>query len=155
MHENQSLFSLNIDPQAKMHLTDAAKWARFLAITGMVLLAIMAIFSVVGMGIGLGQMETTSDLPGYDTSGMASAAGVTMIVVTLIVVVIVFFPLLFLLRFSNAMRNALAANDQEMLIDSFLNMKRYFRYLGILTIISIVFYLLAFIIAIAGMGALG
>lgn len=154
MHENQSLFSLNIDPETKSHLADTAKWARFLAITGMVLLVIMALFSIVGMGMGLGSLQTTSDLPGYDPSGMAGA-GVAMIVVTLIVVVVIFFPLLFLLRFANAMRNALAANDQETLVDSFLNLKKYFRFLGILTIIALVFYLLAFIIAIVGMSTLG
>ena len=140
MQENQSLFSLNFDPIAKSHLLDTAKWARFLAISGMILMALFVILAI--MGIGMSSAYQTSDM---DLMGPMRAV---MIVVSIVMTIIIFFPLLFLLRFSNHMKTAINANDQEAMNEAFLNMKRYFRYLGILFIIGLVFYALIFVMAI-------
>ena len=55
----------------------------------------------------------------------------------IVAAVIWFFPLLYMLRFANQMKTALYGNDQENLNVSFQNLKRYFRYVGIITIIGI------------------
>jgi hypothetical protein len=62
--------------------------------------------------------------------------------------VIWFFPFMFLFRFSSQMRYALAANDQERLNTSFQNLKICFRYVGIVTMIVLVLYILLFVIGI-------
>jgi hypothetical protein len=143
MQDDQSLFSLTIDPETKLHLSDAAKWARFLAITGLALLAIFAVINIWGLALSNGLRPSSDEFGG---SAMLTQFGLIMIVVSIITIVILFFPLFFLLKFSGNLKTALAANNQESLVEAFLNMKRYFRFLGILVLIIIVFYLLMFII---------
>jgi len=72
MEENQntSLFGLGIDPTAKAHLSEAARWARFLAIVGFVLIGIIVL---VGLFAGslLGTMAS-----GLQRNELGSSAGV-------------------------------------------------------------------------------
>jgi hypothetical protein len=138
--QNQPLFSLSIEPATKTHLIETAKWARFLAIVGFVFLALMVV-----AGIWLSTVMATSftridNEYGRNSSGMFAYMGTGIIVVYIIAALIMFFPLLFLLRFASKVKTALAANDQESLNTSFQNLKAYFRYLGIITIIGLAFY---------------
>jgi len=150
MEQNSSLFNLSIDPVTKEHLSETAKWARFLAIVGLVLLALM-----VGFGIYFSTVVASSatsqfeDDFGTGRSNPFAAMGVGMAIVYVILALIWFFPLLFLLRFSNKMRSALAGNDQNLLNNAFQNLKASMRYVGIVTIIILVIYALVFVIAIA------
>ena len=150
MEQNASLFNLSIDPVTKEHLSETAKWARFLAIVGLVLLALMVVFgiyfSTVVASSATSQFE---DDFGTSRSNPFAAMGVGMAIVYVILALIWFFPLLFLLRFSNKMRSALAGNDQNLLNNAFQNLKASMRYVGIVTIIILVIYALIFVIAIA------
>jgi hypothetical protein len=136
---SSSLFSLNIDPVTKTHLSETAKWARFLAIFGMVVLALALFAALMSTTI-----LTTFSYPVRDmevgNQSMTNMAKVSMVVGMVIAIAVVFFPLLFLLRFSNSLRSAIRANDQNKLNIAFQNLKIYFRYLGIVTIIFVVFY---------------
>ena len=147
--ESMSLFSLSIDPLSKSHLTEAAKWARFLAIIGMVVLVLMIIF-----GLFFSTMMAVSSNPFEEPveggSGLMSGFGVGMAILYIVLAAIWFFPLLYLLRFANSMRAALHGNDQNALNVSFQNLKSCFRYVGIITIILLVFYALIFTLAIVG-----
>ena len=151
MQDNQSLFSLNIDPEIKAHLSDTAKWARFLSIVGMILLALFAVGNILGMGFSSAFSPVDTE---YGT-GMATQLRVVMVILSIVLIAIVFFPLLFLYRFAVYMKKALIANDQEALSEAFLNVKRYFRYLGILVIVMLAFYALVFVIFIVGFAAFG
>ena len=133
MEENSSLFSVSIDTTAKSHLSDAAKWARFLAITGMVLLGFVLIRSIYSI-VRFNQITSLDSYRGsrppiVDQFTAGTIAG------TLLVVIVPFFALLFALRFANALRRALNASNQEILNLALQNLKLYFRYLGIITII--------------------
>lgn len=88
-----------------------------------------------------------------ETNTSLSAMRIGMVVGTLITFAIVFFPLLFLLRFANAMKRAIAANDQNRLNEAFQNLKVYFRYLGILVIIFLVLYGIIIVIGVMGIAA--
>ena len=150
---NTSLFSLTIDPVTKAHLTEAAKWARFLAITGMVFLVLMIIAGVFGSAM---LFSTTSRLEseyGGGATGMGAYGTGIFAAYMIVVAVIYFFPLLFTLRFANNMRTALNANDQQALNISFQNLKACFRFVGILTIIALVFMAIAIIFGIIGAAA--
>lgn len=147
--QNQSLFSLSIDPVTKTHLIETSKWARFLAIVGFIALGLMLLFGIY-MSTVFSSMDRFDNLYGRSSSNVFSMLGAGMAVFYIVVAVIMFFPLLFLLRFANRMRSALAGNDQEVLNGSFQNLKAYFRYLGVITIIGLAFYALTIIIAILG-----
>ena len=148
---HSSLFTLSIDPVTKAHLSEAAKWARFLGIVGMIGLALMIIFGIFGSAM---MFSTASGLDGnYGASGMGAYGSSFFAAWMIVAALLYFFPLLFTLRFANKMRSALNANDQQALNTSFQNLKICFRYIGILTIIGLVFMAIAVIFAVIGAAA--
>lgn len=142
--EQNSLFGLNIDQIGKTHLWDAARWARFLSICGFVLLGLMIIYGIAMSVVFANVMSSSENWPpGYERNGMSGAMGlgmgVGMAVFYVICAAVAFFPYLFLFRFATKMKNALLSTDQSILNDSFKNLKILYRYMGILTIIGLVF----------------
>ncbi len=151
-NQNTSLFGLGIDENSKAQLSEAARWAKFLAIAGFVGLGLMIIYGIYMSFIFssmLGQMDDRFGGMG-GSGGLASSLGAGMIVFYIIMAIIGFFPLLFLLRFSNKMKAALDSNDQDVLNESFRNLKVYYRYIGIITIISLVLIVISILMMIVG-----
>jgi len=139
----QPLFSLSIDPVIKSHLSETARWGKFLSILGFILCGLMVI-----LGVFSGTFFNTiiSRTQGAYNSLMHSGSfGAMMAVVYIIIAVIYFFPCLFLYRFSAKMKTALNGNEQTDLTLSFQNLKALFRYTGILTLIMLAIYLIIFI----------
>jgi hypothetical protein len=145
MDQNTSLFGLSIDYTSKTHLTEAAKWARFLAIVGMIFLALI-LFAGLYLSITLASLE--SDMEGFGRPRPMIGAGIGSAFVYVVIAVIWFFPLFYLLRFSTELRKALDSENQEILNAAFQSLKVCLRYLGIVTIIVLVIYALIFVIGI-------
>jgi len=147
--QDSPLFGLTIDPTIKSQLYEAARWGKFLAIVGFIMCGLILLGGIT-IVTTLGSVERTygSDMgPSFGrTFGSAF-----ILVYIIIAAIIYFFPCLFLLRFSNKMKTALAADNQADLTLSFQNLKILFRYLGILTIIVLGIYLLAIIFTGIGM----
>ena len=78
--------------------------------------------------------------------------GVGFTLYLLVCAAIGFFPFFFLYRFSTKAKAALASGDQESLNVSLQNLKVYFRYLGIITIIILALYAIILLIALLGAG---
>lgn len=150
---DQQLFSLSFEPITKSHLIETARWARFLAIVGFIFLGLMVVAGIWLSTVMASDFGRLDNEYGRNTSGMFAYMGAGIIVFYVIAAVIMFFPLLFLMRFANKVRTALAANDQEILNTSFQNLKAYFRYLGIITIIVLVFYGIAILFSILSAAA--
>lgn len=151
--QNNSLFDLSITPESRSHLSETAKWAKFLAICGMIALVLVVIFGLyVSFALTRGMSQFENEIRreglGYSSTGL----GATTAVMYILIGVLYFFPLLFLLHFANKMKAALAANDGGMLSESFRNLKKTFRYMGVLTIIGLVFFALALLLG--GLAAL-
>ncbi|HYH14004.1 MAG TPA: DUF5362 family protein [Flavisolibacter sp.] len=146
MEHNQtaSLFSLSIDPVTKAHLSETARWARFLSIIGFIFLGIM-ILAGVSLSLFVGRPLDT-----YGGSSVFDAFSVGMAFFYLILAVLWFFPLLFLFRFATRMKTALNSNDQNALNIALQNLKICFRYVGVITIIVLALYALAIVFAIVG-----
>lgn len=137
----KDLFGLNVDAAASEHLAEAAKWARFLAIAGFVMIGLIVII-MLAAGAFFGSM-----MPGMG-AGMTSGI---FLIYAVIIGAVWFFPALFTYRFATHMRRALAGNDQQALTVAFQNLKITFRYIGIIAIIFIAIYALLFVFA--GIGA--
>jgi hypothetical protein len=157
MDQNQdtSLFGMNIDQNGRAHLAEAARWGKFLAIIGFVvcgLVVLVGLFAGSFYNIILGQYNQS---PYNEFPASSSGFGVIMAIYYIVIALIYFFPCLFLYRFATKMRTALAANDQELLNGSFQNLKATLRFIGILTLIGLVFLILAFLIAILGAATAG
>jgi hypothetical protein len=144
---NQNLFDLQIDHQSNAYLNEAAKWGKFLAIMGFIfcgLILIVALFAgtfMASMMQGFGGAE----------AGLAGVVTVVYVVIALVY----FFPCLYLYNFSTKVQAALRSNQQDALNISFRNLKSCFKFLGILMIIMLSFWVLALIIGIGASATAG
>jgi len=152
MEENQntSLFGLGIDPAAKAHLAEAARWARFLAIVGFIMCGLVVVVGIFAGSIFGTMASSFGGTAGLTPGGVGFSA--FFAVIYIVMALVIFFPYLFLFRFANKMKTALVSNDQTTLNTSFQNLKIMFRYVGIVTIIGLAFYAIIFLIAILGAG---
>jgi hypothetical protein len=145
--QNSSVFGLKIDPNSQSHLADGAKWAKFLAIIGFVMCGLIALLGVFFSSI-FSTLSNRYNEFGNDRA-YATGAGIGAAIVYVGIAVLYFFPSLFLYRYADKMKKALATNDQDELNSSFQNLKIMFRYVGILTIILLAFYTIAFLILLS------
>lgn len=145
--------NLSITNLSESYLLSAAKWSKFLAIVGFIMIGFMVIFGVSFMGIfkTLGEYQNTSMVP------MMGAMSY-MWIIYIILGAIYFFPTYYLLIFANKTKQALVEKNQILLEEGFKNMKRLAKFVGILTIVIIVLYVIfifaAIVVSISGASAL-
>lgn len=158
MEQNQtsSLFNLNLDPTGRSHLAETARWAKFLAIVGFIGCGLIVLIGVFFGSFFSMMMRGFGNSP-YDTYGTSAASGLgaTMAVFYILFALIYFFPVLFLYRFATKMKAALAADDQEVLNTSFQNLKACLRFIGIITIIVLAFWVLGLVVGLLGAATAG
>ncbi len=141
----ESLFELQIDPLIARNLSETARWAKFLAIVGFVACGItvcISFFAGSAIGLSMSKMEGAAYGTGY-------ALGATLVYI--LFAVIYFFPCLFLFRFATRMQTALSNNDQQVLGGSFQQLKLSFKFVGILTIIVLAIWVIAFAFMLAAL----
>jgi uncharacterized membrane protein YjgN (DUF898 family) len=145
--QNQNLFELQLDQTSTAYLGEAAKWAKFLAILGFIFCAFLVIAALFA-GTMMSAMMSAAG------GGMGSMFGSGFITILYLMgAALYFFPCLFLFRFASQMQDAIRNHEQAKLQGSLKNLKSLFRFLGILTIIIIAFYILIFIgILVVGVG---
>ena len=131
---------LLIDNISQIHLKETAMWTKFLAITGFMLSILIAAGAVF---IGTMFNKLSGGLPGGKEMG--TMAGGMIMVIYFFVAAIAFLMSVFLFRFSINMQAALKANDQETLNLSFQNLKNFYRFACIITILYLIILLLALI----------
>jgi hypothetical protein len=133
-----SLFELSVDHDSIDHLTETARWAKFLAIAGFVGIGLMLVLSFVFGAIV--STQAFSQLQGVNGGAAGALGGAMFLGIFLIYSAILFFPCLFLYQFSTRLRTALQTNDQVKLNQSLKSQKFLFRYVGIFTIIMLSLY---------------
>ena len=139
------LFELSIDAESIDHLTETAKWGKFLAIVGFIGCGLLVIFSLFA-GTFLASSSALSAYQGTEARTLTNGLGALLTVVYIVIAVIYFFPCLYLFRFSVRMKAALNTNDQTKLNQSLKNQKVLYRYIGIVTIITISLYVIGLLI---------
>jgi hypothetical protein len=153
-----SLFELTFDQESIAHLTETARWGKFLAIAGFVGCGLLVVLAFV-IGAVFASLPFWQATPGGGTAAAAIApiGGALLGAMYLVFGAAYFFPCLFLYRFSVRMRMALKTRDQVQLNQSLRAQKYLFRYVGILTIIALALggiELLVFgVLALVGLGA--
>jgi hypothetical protein len=146
-----NLFDLHIDSASTLYLKDAARWARFLGIIGFIMCGMAVCFAILAVTVMAGLFNTLGTGSLFGGINVTSA-GVGLIYT--ILALIFFFPCLYLYNFGMRMKTALLRNDQEQLVVSFKNARACLRFIGILMIIAIGFWILMLIfIVIAGIVA--
>ena len=145
--QNTNLFELQIDASAQSYLRETAKWAKFLAIVGFICCALLVL-----VGIFAASLFATMGMSSQFGSPMAAGMGAMLTVIYICIALVYFFPCLFTYRFGSQMQAALRSNDQQLLISSLRNLKAVYKFMGILTIIVLSFYVLALVFG--GLGAM-
>ncbi len=146
--EAQSGLMLSIDLDSRSHLSETAKWGKFLAIIGFIMCGLIVLF-----GLFFGTIMAAFSKYGAQSADLLPAMGAAMAVIYILLAILNFFPCLFLYRFSNQMQAALNRNDGTNLTTSFRNLKSLFKFIGIMMIITLAFYALVLVIAL-GMGSM-
>ncbi|WP_207512839.1 DUF5362 family protein [Longitalea luteola] len=143
---DQHLFDLQIDQQSISYLGETARWAKFLSIVGFVLCGLMIVFALFAGSI----LTTFARFGSRDalTSGMGFG-GAFVSLIYIVIALLYFFPCLYLFNFSGKMQTALRNNDQTLLNASFGHLKSCFKFVGILTIVFLSFYLLGTIVIVS------
>lgn len=129
---------MEIDGSMMSILNETRKWTKFLSILGFIGIGIMII-----VGIFAGSIFS-STIDNSITGGMGFPS-VLFSFIYIIMAAIYFIPVLFLFNFSNKMKVALFSNNQEALYEAFNNLKRHFKFIGILVIVLLVIYVTIFI----------
>lgn len=123
---------LVIDINIKTCLLEARKWTKFLAILGFIGIGFMVL---VGIIIALtGNLISEANPTYQDLPFHTSFLGLFYTILALVY----FFPILYLLNFSNKLKYALIRNHQPSLYKAFNNLKIHFKFMGILSIIMFV-----------------
>ncbi|HEY4875961.1 MAG TPA: DUF5362 family protein [Puia sp.] len=137
---SENLFELQIDAQSNNHLSQAAKWAKFLAIVGFVFCGLLIIWGIY-MEIVLNSFGRLNGEAGAPFGAFSNFGGAFFLTFAIAGAILYFFPCLYLFRFGSKMQTALRNNDQNTLTNSFSNLKSFYKFLGILTIIFLAIYL--------------
>lgn len=133
LDHNLSSSELYITPEIREFLRETAKWGKFLAIIGIVIMVIIGIFAIIATFF-MGSLLTS--MPGAE--GMIG--GAFFFVYFGLLICLYVFPVLYLYRFSTKLKVALAQDDQQHLYESFKNLKSLFKFMGIFMAVILGFY---------------
>ena len=125
---------LVINTDGSDYLNIASKWAKFLAILGFIGTAFMVLAGII--------MAVVTSF----TSKLGSPFGFPVGLLGLLYVLLAllyFFPALYLFNFASKSRIALDTINQTEFDDSLKNLKKMFKFLGIMTIALIASYVIA------------
>jgi hypothetical protein len=140
--------NLRLTVQSREFLREIAKWAQFLSIVGFVGLAFIVLIALFAGSL----VGTMASMSGEEMPGAMSGTFVT--VLYLLMAVLYFFPIYYLFKFSTRLKEALVNEDEAILEDSLGYLKSHYKFIGILTIVMISIYILAFAFAIIGIAAM-
>ncbi len=138
-NQNESLLT---DSIVREQLSEAARWAKFLAIMGFIGCGLIVI---IGICLSLFFSYLNSSISSrYTYSEGAFRSGRTSFIWIFYIIgsVLYFFRCLFLYRFAVKMKSGLHERNEEEMTESFRNLKRLFKYNGILTIVVISIYVI-------------
>jgi len=124
-------------------LDTTRKWSMFMAILGFIAVGILIIVGLVA-GVFLSVFKTEQ----------TASWGIIPASVVLGFSIIYFFPILCLYSFSKHAGHAVRELDKDHLRKAFKYLKRYFIYVGIVAIVVLAFYLIAFIVSGASLAFL-
>jgi hypothetical protein len=124
----QQTVALEVTENSKFYLKTAASWSKFLAIMGFIGIGFMVLGAITLIPMSAWQTPYSA----YSSLPVSfSALGI----VYLVMAIIMFFPTLYLFRFSQQTVNALELNNALELEEGFKNIKRYWKFKGILVIV--------------------
>lgn len=129
-------------------LTEIAKWGKFVGMVGFAMCGILLLVAVAIMVFGK-QIGAQLEAVGQPASVAKSINGIVYAVIA----VLYFFPAKHIYNFSVYMKQALEHDDQESIDYSFDRLRAFFKFIGMVALVAIGFYGIAFIAALLSGGA--
>lgn len=142
-NQDHTTSDLTITATAINYLTETGKWGKFLSIIGFI-----ATGFIVIMGFFAGSLM--SMMPGGQGDHMSAGMGVMIGIIYALMGLLYFFPTLYLFRFSQKLKLAIATKNNEEFNMALGNLKSLYKFWGILTIIMISFYVIFGLFALIG-----
>jgi len=140
-----------VSNESDLLLSNIARWTKFLSVLGFVALGIMAVF-VISAGIlitGMNEYAFHTHMYPY----MPGTFSWMYALLYLIVLGIYFIPIFYLYKFSTRIRTALSNRSSHTLTEALSFLNRHYQFIGILTIIGLIFFVISSIMMIMAMGA--
>lgn len=128
-------------------LTTTSRWSKFLGIIGFIACGFVVIgaLSLFALGNNLSNME---GMP-YSTFMSGGILGSIYLLAGLLY----FFPSLYLYQYAEKLQNAVRSQDENQLVLALAKNKAFFRFVGIMVVVTLIMYFLMFIGLMAGFGA--
>ena len=137
MENNLLQNDLVIDDTAIGHLKESLIWGKFLGIMGFVYSAVIAVSGIFTGIIFSGIWNNHSRRNTRIMEGSITAF------IYLAAATVIFFMSLYLFRFAKTIQISIFSNNQESLSNAIRNLKLYFRFAGIISIIALALTVLA------------
>ena len=146
MENTSEIKKIELEEDSLKDLDTTRKWSMFIAILGFIAIGILVILSLV----------TGVFLSVFKSGDLQLGAGESVLIFGLLLVfaVIYLFPVLYLYRFSKHAGHAVRTRDNIHMKKAFRYLRKYFVYIGILAIVVLAIYLIAFIISGASLAFL-
>ncbi|ADY52643.1 hypothetical protein Pedsa_2091 [Pseudopedobacter saltans DSM 12145] len=128
---------LIIDTDISAFLMETAKWAKLVAVIIFIMagfIALLGVFITIGGTVGSFKMVPF----------MGGFLGIVYIALSLLY----YFPAKYLYDFTTFVKQALYFRDQESLGYAFGRLKSHYKFIGIMAVVAIIFYVVAILFAI-------
>lgn len=126
---------LEITSKFLSYFKESGGWALFLAILGFVAIGLMILGGLI---FGIVMMN----------SYYGGEIGAIVMLVYVVMGGVMFFPTLYMLKFATGIRAAIKSGNDDDYDNAFKNLKNYFKFVGIMTIVIIGLYIVFILIAI-------
>ena len=138
---------------SKSLLGTISKWTKYLSILGFIFLALMAVFVIIS-GFLMSNIREYVDTYAYGQHHSYYMAGARFgwfyVILCLVVLAVYFIPLLFLYKFSTGIHRGISSKYTFNLNDAFRYLKNHYVFIGVLTIIGLVMFIVSMGAMLAG-----
>lgn len=143
--------NLHISTEAAKLLSGVAGWTRFLSILAFALIGIFALAIIGGATLvtSVNYFEMSRGYTPY-VPGNISWAYIIFYVLMLVIYAI---PVYYLFKFSSKIKNALKTGSTTVLTDAIRYLKMHYTFIGVLTVIWLIMFVITFIMV--GLGMIG
>ncbi len=128
---------LRIEKTAQKYLKETASWSTFLAIVGFFIAGLIILGSIVIAALGSSLLA----MAGMASYGYGALFGLVFVVFAIVYI----FPSLYLFRFADATKSGLASQSNSQMQKAFLNLKSFYKFVGIAILAIIIFYVVLII----------
>jgi hypothetical protein len=128
----QKTLTLEVTENAKAYLKTASSWTNFYAIMSFIGIGCYVLYAILMFTTNGIMSQSQVNMP---FSGFSTLMGLFMLIIAIVQI----FPALFLLWFSQKTKKALQEENTYALEEALQNLKSYWKFIGIVTIVGIAF----------------